>query len=486
MTTTAPPVPRIDPHADVRQALDDCIATFRRHLHYPDPGALLVTLAAVVANRADGDPVWLLLVGPPGGGKTETLGGIVGLADVHPAATITEAALLSGTPKKETAEDARGGLLRAIGTFGLVVCKDFGSVLSMNRDARASLMAALREIYDGSWTRHVGTDGGRTLHWEGKVGLIAGCTPSIDSHHAVMGAMGERFIQYRLPPIDGDALAARALSHLGSERTMRAEMAAAVRRVIDTVDPADMATSPTEETSAWLVRTATLAVRCRSSVERDSYSREVELIPEAEAPGRLALVLLRIFNALRALGVESAEARRLVAKCALDSMPAVRRAVLEAVIAAGGEPTTTTVAETIGYPTTTARRACEDLAAHGVLERRPGGQGKPDRWIVTPWTRQRWGVPEKSAEMSGVPEKSDHAPRTVPETSGEAGSAAQTVPETLEGESSERRSGPFTLSLCMDDDKTGTVPAPCVACGKPTEDLTADGDPWCLACWGAA
>src|SRR5213076_55141 len=124
----------------------------------------------------------------------------------------------------EHASDAKGGLLRSIGGFGIIAAKDFGSVLNMNRDARAAVLAALREIYDGAWTRHVGTDGGRTLTWAGKVGLVAGCTPTIDRHHAVMGAMGERFVLFRLPEVEGDEQARRALAHAGREGAMRAEL----------------------------------------------------------------------------------------------------------------------------------------------------------------------------------------------------------------------------------------------------------------------
>jgi DNA-binding IclR family transcriptional regulator len=38
---------------------------------------------------------------------------------------------------------------------------------------------------------------------------------------------------------------------------------------------------------------------------------------------------------------------------------------------------TTTIATEIGYPTTTTRRACEDLTAHSVVERRPAATARP-------------------------------------------------------------------------------------------------------------
>ena len=189
-------------------SLEQVVETFRRWLHLPDPRPLYAVLAAVVANRREGDAVWLIVVGPSGSGKTELLSSLGDLPDVFPAATITEPALLSGTARKDRDAAAKGGLLREIGDYGILALKDFGSVLSMNRDTRASVLAALREIADGSWTRRLGVDGGRTLDWSGKLGLIAGCVPTLDQHYAVMSALGERFILFRMG-VD-DAIAQRA------------------------------------------------------------------------------------------------------------------------------------------------------------------------------------------------------------------------------------------------------------------------------------
>jgi hypothetical protein len=224
---------------------------------------------------------------------------------MHPAATLTEASLLSGTPKKERDAAASGGLLRRIGPAGIILLKDFGSVLSMQHDSRAGVLAALREVFDGSWTRHVGTDGGRTLTWTGKCGLIGGCTPAIDSHHAVMASLGERFLLYRLPEVDADDLADAALGHVGSEQAMRSELNSAVTTWFNGLSLPTMPLPITPDDRAFLISLATLVVRSRSGVERDRYSREIELVPDAEAPGRLARTLAQLLAALNVIGVSN-------------------------------------------------------------------------------------------------------------------------------------------------------------------------------------
>ena len=68
----------------------------------------------------------------------------------------------------------------------------------MHREQRSNAVSFLREIYDGSYTRWFGSDGGKHAQWKGKLGFIAAVTPVIDAHHSVMNTMGERFIMYRM------------------------------------------------------------------------------------------------------------------------------------------------------------------------------------------------------------------------------------------------------------------------------------------------
>lgn len=382
--------------------LDDVIRTFRRWMDLPDPTPLLAVLASVAANLLGGDPCWIMLVGPPSSGKTEILGAFVRLPYVHVCATLTEAALLSGTPKRDTVADARGGLLRVIGDFGVLMCKDFGSIMSQHRETMAAVLAALREIYDGSWTRHVGVDGGKTMHWEGHVGLIAGCTPTIDRHHAVMAAMGERIALCRMPETDADVQAARALAHVGREGIMRAELSDAVMGLFATIDVCEAPVLTTVD-RARLIDLATFVVRCRSAVERDGQSRDIELIPDAEAPGRLVTMLARFHSGLAVIGADAATQWAVVRRVGLDSMPAIRWRVINA-LADGATRDTSTIAVSIDYPTTTTRRTLEDLTAHGIVVRESQGQGKADTWTLSTWALTKLaalGVPEMSGGNIG-------------------------------------------------------------------------------------
>jgi len=381
-------IPTVPPYTGPPCALADVVAAFRKWLHLPDAGALYIALATVVANRLPGDPLWILFVAASSSGKTEILFSLGGLEEVTAAATMTEAALLSGTAKRDRAASATGGLLTRIGDYGILTLKDFGSVLSMHRDARAGLLAALREIYDGSWDRHVGVDGGKTLHWDGKLGLIAGVTTVVDRHHAVMDSLGSRFAFYRVDVDERDAQGMRALNHRAGVRDMRAELRDAVTGFFSGLDlPNGDSLSDADKTR--LVTLADLVTMARSPVERDSYaSREIEMVPDPEAPARFALMLAALLEGLQIIGLDAKHAWQLVNKTAFDSMPAHRRRILE--LLAQATATTKGAALALGLPTTTTRRTLEDLAAHHVIERESDGDGKADTWRLSAWTKARY------------------------------------------------------------------------------------------------
>jgi hypothetical protein len=256
--------------------INETLAVFERWLILPNKTPVYAVLGTVAANLLPGDPVWLGVIGPPSSAKTEILNSISMLPNVVQAATLTPAGLLSGTSKKQYDKEAKGGLLRQIGDFGIIALKDFGSVLSMRPDAKAEILAALREIYDGAWTRHLGTDGGRTLSWSGKIALLFAATGVIDAHYGVIGAMGDRFLLSRLAPVEKGQFS-RALQHMGAGTIrMRKELAEAVARLFAGRRPEPRPIS--QEEINRIDRIIMLVVRLRGAIERDRYSRDVEAI----------------------------------------------------------------------------------------------------------------------------------------------------------------------------------------------------------------
>ena len=129
---------------------------------------------------------------------------------------------LSATPRRERNKKATGGLLRKIGDRGVLVIKDVTSILSADRNTRASVLAAIREIYDGRWERNVGTDGGATLTWTGRIVIVGASTTAWDAAHAVVATMGDRFVLLRPKTNTGRKKAGRgAIRNTGDEIAMR-------------------------------------------------------------------------------------------------------------------------------------------------------------------------------------------------------------------------------------------------------------------------
>jgi hypothetical protein len=352
--------------------LQQSIDLYQELYYAPDPSILLVTLATYVALKIPSrPPLWMMLVGGPSSGKTSTIDALSSLTDVRCRSEITVAGLLSGTPNKDRAKNATGGLLREIGVAGMLALKDFTAILSMNRDARSQLLAAFREVYDGSWSRTMGTDGGRSLEWQGKLAILAACTTAIDEHSHVMASMGERFLFYRLPALgssEQEKMAAKAAANSCNESGKKA-LADGVRDFINGLSIPSVLPNPEASELEFLLGLATLIARCRSAVTRNNYTREIELVHAVEEPARLMRQLLQLEGGLSVIGVPPDWRHTIVRKVALDCIPPLRYRLVDE-LARSSEPLDLKrLVDATAYPKTTAWRAIDDLRAHGIVVR---------------------------------------------------------------------------------------------------------------------
>lgn len=363
------------PKAAGNVTLDEAHRVFRRWFGPDyDLDALDAVLAAAAVERLDGDPVWLLLISGPGNTKTETVTSLAGAGALVRSSISGEAGLLSATAKKERSKDATGGLLREIGAHGVLVVKDFTTILSMNRDRRAETLGALREIYDGAWTRNVGSDGGRTLSWTGRIVVIGAVTSAWDQAHAVISAMGDRFALLRIDSGKGRMAAGRqALANVGHEEQMRTELAAAVAGALAGVAAKAPTITLAVEVNEILLAAANLVTRARTAVERD-YRGDVIEAHAPEAPTRFAKMLAQIARGCLSLGMGERAAVGLALRIAADSMPPLRLLVLRD-LDAKPSSRTSDVRERVQRPRSTVDRTLQELHVLGLAVYEDLGDG---------------------------------------------------------------------------------------------------------------
>ena len=345
--------------------LDDVHAAFLDWLGDDyDTDALDAVLAAAAVEQLDGDPLWLLLVSGSGNAKTETAQALAGAGATVTSTVSSPGALLSATSQKDRAKDATGGLLRKLGPRGVLVIKDVTSILSMNKDARAEVLAALREVYDGHWSRNVGSDGGRTLDWHGRLVVVGAVTTAWDKAHAAIASMGDRFVLVRMDSRRGRQKAGRqAIGNTGHEAAMREDLASVVGALLrrDLIRDTALTADETER----LLAAADLVTLARTGVEFD-YRGDVVDAHAPEMPTRFAKQLAQVMRGAVSLGMDREHGLRLAIRCARDSMPPLRLAIVDDLALHPGS-STTEVRKRLDKPRNTVDRQLQALHMLGVL-----------------------------------------------------------------------------------------------------------------------
>lgn len=397
---------RLLPARAVETPIEHLAQVVREYLYLPDPGALYVMLGALAGNVMEGCPVWVMLVGPPGCGKTEMLNMLMGVPGVYESELIeSPAAFLSGSGKKDRAKNATGGLLRKVGNHGGVVMKEFTSVLSLNRDKMKTVLSAMRGISDGHWTRQVGTDGGMDLSWPeeagavGRVGFFGGVTGVIDQHHEVSSTLGERWVYYRMNGEHGYEQARRRLMLLNRKNWQR-DLRGIVSAFCESLDIRfGLGTLGSRELSAAevskIIKIGSVSARCRSGVLRDSWSKEVNGAVETESEGRIVGLLGQLYLGMEYVGVRERDRWRLLRKVGWDSMPRLRQLALEQVAAKPDGMSEAELYKCLKASKSVIERVVTDLELHGVVERsrsQEGEDGQGGKAIVklSEWMRREW------------------------------------------------------------------------------------------------
>lgn len=350
-----------------------------------------MVVATVIANRMALDPVWLLLVAPPSGGKTEMIMAISGLEFVFLVSDLTVNTFASGQKKtgKETS------LLMKMNN-GIIAFKDFTSILSKQKDARTAIMGQLREIYDGEYVKRTGT--GDDITWRGKVGSIAGCTEAIYRYLEELSAMGDRFIMYNIEQPDRVEMSRRVLENAENMPEKREHLKACftffINQVIMRLETEEEDIELEEGMREELLEVSDFASRARSAVMTDFKSGLVDFVPSPEMPARMTAQLYTLASAFVAInkadpllekgalarkGRLTEDEKRLLFKTAFDSIPRTRRNAIYP-LAQYTRVSTAGLATLLGLPTDSVKKYLQQVNALGICNRVKKGGRQGDFW----------------------------------------------------------------------------------------------------------
>jgi hypothetical protein len=321
---------------DKPNSVGELLELMGEYLHLDDTEHVLFALAVATSATYDGDPLWGMLIGPPSSGKTETIRGLDDLA--HHVDDLTAAGLLTWQPGRKGKEGRQSGILARVGETAFVTVGDFSTILATSdRGGRDQLFSLLRRAYDGSVVRDLAS-APAPLTWGGRLTLLAGCSPAIDSYASHEAALGPRWVYYWLRGRDTETK--RATSR--KARLKAAELDRYRSEVRELAAQVVMAARGREvkvpgHFGRRLDDLAIVACYGRAAVPRNPYGRrEIEGMAVIEEPPRLTGQLATLARALLALEVDQGDVLNLCRRVALDSVPEPRRLLLEALADRGG------------------------------------------------------------------------------------------------------------------------------------------------------
>lgn len=346
-------------------------------------------LAVTLGGKMPGDPIWLMIIGGSSSGKSELIN-IVGEIDfVHQISNLTENSFLSGVGRNGDDHS----LLHQIGTSGVIVMKDFTSILSMRDDKKDIILGQMREIFDGYITKKTGNRK-EIDEWRGKLNFIGGVTDTIYSKTEKSSAMGPRFINYVMPSLDREQrlkMLKAASKNANDIKQKRISIQLMVKEfieekiknipeILDEIDP---------EFNDILMILSDFIALARTPTERD-YKGVLNLINSPEMAPRIYgqfYKLAQYFMYLNDTIELSDEHKNVIIKLCLDSLPKQRRLTLRE-LARYDYVTPKGLGHILRYPTKTTRIWLEDLNALGVCERMSLSVNSADCFVINPEYKQ--------------------------------------------------------------------------------------------------
>lgn len=272
-------------------SLNDLYLVYKKWLYLEDTKRIDIVLATYLTKFLEGTPIWLILVGNSGDGKTEQVMAMEECQDIHILHNLTSKTLVSGNPKVfDLAPELNGKI---------VCIPDMAQILQLPPQEKGELWGQLRDLYDGYAGKCSGL--GKRAKYKGlRITMVACSTPKIDGQILVHQDLGTRELIYRTEDTkDKITMMEFAMRNEEEELKMRKELKMITTNFLKDKNIIKKEITKEEETS--LKNIAMFISTIRASAEIDSYSNELRNIVYPEKPTRIVKQLKRIYLSLMSL-----------------------------------------------------------------------------------------------------------------------------------------------------------------------------------------
>lgn len=263
-----------------------------------------------------------------------------------------------------------------------LIFKDFTTVLSKSEETQQTIMAQLREVYDGRMDKKTGN--GVSIEWKGKATCLFASTEAIYAMTDKFNDLGARTLNYVLLEQDRVLTTKMALRNTNKLEKARKEIQESFKEFI----AEKLKTMPrelpdiSEEDIDEIINIANFSCISRSVVKRD-YKGAKSLALSAEMPMRMSkqmMAIMQTWTFLKGSPLVDSE-KHAVYKLGFDSIGKQRRLALEALVAYD-RVTIGGLGDLIRYPQERTKEWIEDLQMFGVVERIRIGQKQ--LWMIKP------------------------------------------------------------------------------------------------------
>lgn len=375
--------------SDVQAAFDDGMLLADRNV-------VRLLAATVIANQIPGNPVWFMIVAGSSSGKTILMMSLDEL-ELEPGkvnttfiSDLTENTFASGF-KTSTGS---ASLLENMPYGGMMLFKDFTSIISKRTESQSVIMSQLREIYDRKFDKRTGNQNDTV--WRGKVGAIAGVTQAIYEYMSSMSVMGDRFMMYSpvKPPRKSIQRFMADLRFEGKDQETilnrsKEYMHRYLRGCMPYVKDAKLHIS--KEDSNHLIDVTDFVTIARSGVFEDFKTGSVAFAPDPEEGGRIYDQLTMLAMALSIMKehdgfdpVLTKDEMLPLYKVAFDSIPIKRMWALKQLASHAYGASANGIATVLGYDTHIVQKWLGHLSALGICTRAKGIGSSGDLYHLSP------------------------------------------------------------------------------------------------------